>query len=113
VAVGEDQSKDVGLPRDRSAHAVQVLAQSSAECVATTLSGTSQQLSIPAGSEIVEVAALADCHIAFGVNPTATTSSPAFPKGVCVYKLLPDQTKVAVILASGASAAQFTVTRMR
>jgi hypothetical protein len=105
--------KDTQLPRDRSNQSMQVLGQSSTEVVAMTLAGTTAQVTIPAGSEIVEVAALADCHISFGANPTATTNSPAFPKGCVVYKLLPDQTKLAAILASGASAAQLTVTRLK
>lgn len=63
-----------------------------------TSSGSSVQSSaFGANIEYVRIVADADCHIAFGVNPTATTSSIYVPvDDVEYFKVSPGE-KVAVI----------------
>jgi hypothetical protein len=112
--VAEEREKDIQLPKDRSNSPVQALGQSSSEVAAGTVAGSTARITIPSGSQIVEVASLTDCHIAFGDSTVeATTGSPAFPKGAAIYKVLPSQTHLAFILAAGASGAVLTVTRLK
>ena len=63
-----------------------------------TSSGSSVQSSaFGAYIEYVRIVADADCHIAFGVNPTATTSSIYVPADDVEYFKVSPGEKVAVI----------------
>jgi len=61
-------------------------------------SGTSAQSSaFGANIEHVRIVADADCHIEFGVNPTATSSKIFVPSGDVEYFKVSEGEKVAVI----------------
>jgi hypothetical protein len=63
-----------------------------------TASGTSvQSAAFGENIEYVRIVADADCHIAFGVNPTATTSSIYVPADDVEYFKVSPGEKVAVI----------------
>ena len=54
-------------------------------------------------TDVCRVASSVACHVAFGTNPTATTSDPYMPAGVEYFRMNPGE-KVALIKAAGASA---------
>jgi hypothetical protein len=99
------------LIRDGNNSVVQALFPQSAVTVA--LSGTSQELAIPAGTTFLRVAATGNVWIAFGAgSATATTSSILFPGGVEVFPIPLDITHMAV-LQVGASAGYVSINRMK
>jgi hypothetical protein len=77
------------------------------------IAGGNNRVALPPESEIVEVSASDACRIAFGnasVDATAGTRR-IFPSGVCVYKVPPGATHVAVTQV-GTSSGFVTVARM-
>lgn len=62
-----------------------------------TITGTSTQCSaFNASSKIVCIYSDVDCHIRFGTNPTATTSTRPLPAGASRILTIGDATKLAV-----------------
>lgn len=68
-----------------------------------TITGASQQSAAFAtqGVFAVRAVATADCYIAIGANPTATTSSTLLPAGAPEYFAVQSGEKLAVIGTSG------------
>lgn len=65
--------------------------------------GTSAQSAVLSSNiKIARVSADAACYIAFGSNPTATTSSHFLPAGVVEYIQVNDSQKIAALQVSAA-----------
>jgi hypothetical protein len=88
----------INLTPDANGKFIQALCPSTTASVA--IGGTSVQLTIPSNTEVVRIAATADCYIEFGANPTATDESMLFPYGVEVFRLPLGVTKIAVLQVS-------------
>jgi len=71
---------DAYQPVDKNGSAVQVLTILSTEKIATTASSTAVSK-----ETIVRVVSDADCNIAIGSSPTATTSDALLPRGIVEY----------------------------
>lgn len=83
------------LASDNNGHDVQAVALGTNQAVAFTTS-SSQSSAFGAATRIVRLVATVDCHVAFGSNPTATTSSPLLPAGSVEYVAVTPGHKVAV-----------------
>lgn len=99
-------------------HPVQALSPDDANVTVLTASGTTSNAEISGLTSgrihFVEVASISDIHMVFGSSGvTATSSKRFFPKGAAVYKLLPGQTHIAVIVASGSAGGVVTVTPLK
>lgn len=66
----------------------------------TSTSSSAQSSAIGAGTTIVRLVCTEDCHVAFGSNPTATTSSMYLPANTPEYFGVTGGHKVAVIRTS-------------
>lgn len=98
------------MPLDQNGVPIQVLAPISSAKVA--ISGTSARVAIPAGSEVIRVAANGNCYIAFGNSSVvATANDMLFPVGSELFVIPPAATHVAVI-QDGAATGSVVVTTM-
>ena len=84
------------LPKESNGIAVQCLGVDHSDINSLAFTGSAQNLSIPTGAEIVELAASEDCFINWNATAASTTAQ-FFPKGSVVYKLLVGQTTLSVI----------------
>lgn len=105
------------LPQDSDSAPIQVLAPVEATVVGFVLSSSTNKQSLPAGSEIVEVACTGNCKFAFGISSVDATAGTArvITTGVYTYKV----PVVANVLAAffdavtvDGSTGRITVTRM-
>ena len=63
-----------------------------------TTSGSSQQSSaFSSNTTIVRLFSTQDCYVAFGTNPTATSSSMFLPAGIVEYFGVTESSKLAVL----------------
>jgi hypothetical protein len=95
------------LPRDGNAEAIPVVHPDSTETVSI---GAGSLSSGTISSKVIRLVATSDCHVAFGLSPTATGSSMFLPGGVVEYFAVADNEKVAVI--QNASAGTLFVTQV-
>lgn len=77
------------LPRDTNSVPIQVLAPVESTVVNFVLAATTNPHSLPAGSQIVEVAVTGNCQFAFGASGVSAVGSGArvLTPGVYVYKV--------------------------
>lgn len=97
------------LARDITGSIVQAVGWGASQTRAFT--GTSAQSAVMGDNTyVVRLTASADCFVAIGANPTATTSSTFLPAGVVEYvEIFPGQ-RVAAIQASSAGTLYITET---
>jgi hypothetical protein len=87
------------LARDITGHMVPALGLGATLVVAFT--GTSaQSAAVDENTLVVRLVATADCFVAIGASPTATTSSAYLPAGVVEYLAIRPGHKVAALQAS-------------
>jgi hypothetical protein len=89
------------LASDNNGHDVQAVALGLNQAVSFTSSGSAATAAVGVATRIVRLVATVDCHVAFGADPTATTSSMLLPAGSVEYVAITPGHKVA---ARGASA---------
>lgn len=90
--MGQRTSYSLGTPA--------VLAFTGTSAQSAALSDLTRTSKARAGT--FRIVASADCFIAIGVNPTATTSSIYLPAGLVEYIDVPAGSKIAAIQSSGA-----------
>jgi hypothetical protein len=66
----------------------------------TVVATSTQSAALPAGTTMVRLVSTQDCFVAFGPNPTATTSSTSLRSGVAEYFGVAKGDLIAVIRAS-------------
>lgn len=89
----------VTSPRDEALPCVQPDSASDQSIAVTDTSAASTAVT----STVVRLVGTVACHVAFGANPTATTSNLLLPANAPEYFTLEPGWKVAVIKASGAA----------
>lgn len=101
---------NVSLPQDQKGNAVQALAPSTNANVA--IGAASANVALPAGAEVVRIAASCNCFINFGNSTiTASGTSPVFNAGAEIFKVPVGATHIAVI-QNGAVTGTLSATRM-
>lgn len=87
------------LARDINGQFVQALTVVTPQRVSVG-AASAQSAVFGATTRVVRVAASTDCHIAFGTNPTATTTSTYLPAGAVDYFAVEAGQRAAVIRAT-------------
>lgn len=86
------------LPSDQNGTPIQVLAPATAATVVLTAGATSVRAALPANCEVVRVAAVNDCYVAFGdSNVVASGANMLFTKGSELFDIPIGATHMAVI----------------
>lgn len=89
------------IPQSRKGEFLQVIAPGSTS--ADDVDGTTDNVALPSGAEVVRIAVSQDCYIAFGdVSVTATSADILMLRGVEVMKVPSGATYIAYLQVSAA-----------
>lgn len=76
----------------------------------TTSGSSTQSALLQNATSIVRLFSTTDCFVAFGTNPTATTSSLFLPGGIIDYVGIPEQQKYKIAAIQSTAAGKLYIT---
>lgn len=100
-------------PRGQDGSAIQVLRPDEETVQNATIGASQQRITLPSGTDIVEVTVTADCRIKFGgASVVADATSRALLRGTYVYSTDRHDTHVSVIQLTGTDSGICTAARL-